>query len=123
MSIENGTMPTDTSDNAPQRLTDAEVDALMRHNPATPEADLDRVRAFLESELGFRLVKSEEKLLATKRVLREHIAAIKQDMLGATSRIDFVYVLIGEFVVKFSQIEFWLRMAFSVVTRLGPVDG
>jgi hypothetical protein len=110
----------DDEDSDLPRLTDEEIDNLMRHYPDGDETARERTREFLKSELGSKYVDALGRQRESEHALRIHVAEIKANMLGATSRIDFVYVLIGEFIVKFSQIEFWLRFAFYWLTKLKP---
>ena len=113
-------MPREPDDSTP-RLSDEEVERILSHQRGEDGTSRERMRQFLKSELGWKFVNTlrrhEERKEETNREWRENTAAMKAYMLGTTSRIDFIYVLIGEFVVKLSQIEFWLRTAFQLAMR------
>jgi hypothetical protein len=103
---------------ASRRLSNEEVERIMSKYCEEDGISRERLRELLESELGWKLVDAQQRVDAAREEQREAIAAMKAYMLGTSPRNEFIYALIGEFIVKFSQIEIWLRMAFGQVTKL-----
>jgi hypothetical protein len=101
-----------------RRLSEEEVDSLLRYYHRDDGISRERLRELLDSELGWKVVNAERRFHTAMSAKREAVASMKAHMLGTTSRIDFIYVLIGEFIVKFSQIEMWLRLAFLLATKM-----
>jgi hypothetical protein len=112
--IRGQSMSTDHPDDSTRRrLSDEEVESYLRHHRDEDGMSREHMRELLKSELGWKITNWARRLHEAKREQRENIAAMKAYMLGTTSRNDFIYVLIGEFIVKFSQIEMWRRVAFT----------
>jgi len=113
-------MSSDSDDSTPHRLTEEEVERYLLHLRDSDAASRDRLRKFLISEHGWEIINALRQQDEAKQRLRDLIASMKAGMLGTNSRIDFVYVLVGEFIVKFSQVEYWLRFIFYTTTNLEP---
>jgi hypothetical protein len=82
--------------------------------------DIEKVHRFLTTVAGKKLVRASRQLMDSKRDLQAAVHELKTQLRSESDDLGNVYEAVGEFVVRFSQLEFFIRMEFDVVSGLEP---
>jgi hypothetical protein len=75
--------------------------------------EIEKAIRFLETDAGKALIRAEIELKRTKSKLRSTMNEIITKLRSDKTDLSPIYQSVGEFVVRFSQIEFLIRLVFA----------